>query len=137
LESKGRRRKAAVKNPQALADEALKVGHGTVLALDNRGKVSVHSTERACPSCGRSFQPLDPKMFSYNSAQGWCPKCRGFGELFYLPDVDRGARAEAIEESWFEWQEGRREPCPDCHGTRLNSISRAVRLNLSDPKRGR
>src|SRR4029077_12011768 len=31
LESKGRRRKAAVKNPQALADEALKVGHGTVL----------------------------------------------------------------------------------------------------------
>ena len=27
------------------------------------------------------------------SAQGWCPSCRGFGELFYLPEVDRGARA--------------------------------------------
>ena len=29
-------------------------------------------------------------MFSYNSPRGWCPRCRGFGELFYLPDVERG-----------------------------------------------
>ncbi len=94
------------RTPQQLIDETLKLGHGTLLALDNHGAVTVHSTERACHSCGRSFQPLDPKMFSYNSAQGWCPQCRGFGELFYLPDVDRGARADAIEESWFDWQEG-------------------------------
>jgi excinuclease ABC subunit A len=99
-----------------------------LFALDNAGQVTIHSTERACPKCGRSFQPLDPKMFSYNSAQGWCPACRGFGELFYLPDVDRGARADAIEESWFEWQEGSREICPDCQGTRLNPVVRAVRL---------
>ncbi|MCI0537827.1 MAG: excinuclease ABC subunit A [Verrucomicrobiales bacterium] len=119
--------------PQQLIDEALNIGQGTLFALDNGGHTSIHSTERACPRCGRSFQPLDPKMFSYNSAQGWCPKCRGFGELFYLPDVDRGARADAIEESWFEWQDGRREVCPQCDGTRLNSVSRAVRLKLSTP----
>src|SRR5207248_8546818 len=71
---------------------------------------------------------LDPKMFSYNSAQGWCPTCRGFGELFYLPDVDRGARADAVEESWWSWQEGKREECPDCKGARLNPIARAVHL---------
>jgi len=116
--------------PQALIDEALKVGHGTALALDNHSKVTVHSTERACPNCARSFQPLDPKMFSYNSAQGWCPKCRGFGELFYLPDVERGARADAIEESWFGWQEGNREICPECHGERISEVARAVRLDL-------
>jgi excinuclease ABC subunit A len=113
---------------QQLIDDTLKLGHGTLLALDNHRHVSVHSTERACSSCGRSFQPLDPKMFSYNSSQGWCPECRGFGELFYLPDVDRGARADAIEESWFGWQEGNREPCPACHGARLNEVARAVRL---------
>jgi excinuclease ABC subunit A len=100
----------------------LKLGQGTLFALDNYGKLTVHSTERACPRCGRSFEPLDPKVFSYNSAQGWCPTCRGFGELFYLPDVDRGARADAIEESWFGWQEGEREICPDCNGARLNSV---------------
>jgi excinuclease ABC subunit A len=116
-------------SPQQLIDEALELGHGTVLALSNDRQVTVHSTERACPECGKSFAVLDPKMFSYNSAQGWCPACRGFGELFYLPEVDRGARADAIEESWFEWQEGKREPCPDCRGARLNPIARAVRLH--------
>lgn len=116
--------------PQPLIDETLKLGHGTLLALDGNGVVTIHSTERACHQCGRSFQPLDPKMFSYNSSQGWCPQCRGFGELFYLPEVERGARADAIEESWFGWQEGNREPCPSCQGARLNEIARAVRLPI-------
>jgi excinuclease ABC subunit A len=116
-------------NPQRLIDESLKLGNGTLFALDDQGRITIHSTERACPKCGRSFEPLDPKNFSYNSAQGWCPRCRGFGELFYMPeDVDRGAREDAIAESWFEWMEGQREDCPECHGARLNSIARAVRL---------
>jgi excinuclease ABC subunit A len=116
---------------QALVDEALTVGKGTLYALDRSGETTVHSTERACPRCSRSFAPLDPKNFSYNSSQGWCPKCRGFGELFYLPDVDRGANADAIEESWWSWQDGKREPCPECGGARLNSVARAVRLNVT------
>jgi excinuclease ABC subunit A len=117
-------------NPAAMIGQALLMGNGVLFALDGSGQVSVHSTERACPKCARSFEPLDPKQFSYNSAQGWCPRCRGFGELFYLPEVDRGARADAIEESWFEWQEGKRELCPLCRGARLNPIARAVRLPI-------
>ena len=117
-------------SPQ-LIDDALRLGHGTLLALDDAGGVTVHSTERSCPNCGRSFEPLDPKHFSYNSSQGWCPRCRGFGELFYMPeDVDRGAREDAIAESWYRWQEGDREICPECGGSRLNPIARAVRLNV-------
>ena len=76
-------------------------------------------------------------MFSYNSSQGWCPKCRGFGELFYLPEVERGARADAIEESWFEWQEGKRELCPDCKGARLNPVARAVRLHWNSSSKAK
>ena len=105
-----------------------------MLALDNHRQVTVHSTERSCPDCGRSFEALDPKNFSYNSPQGWCPRCRGFGELFYLPDVDRGARADAIEESWYGWQEGEREVCPECGGARLNALARAVRLRMANGK---
>jgi excinuclease ABC subunit A len=127
----GRREKVADgRTLQALIEEALRVGEGTVMALDARQQVSVHSTRNACAGCGRSFAPLDPRDFSYNSPRGWCPKCRGFGELFYLPAVDRGARAEAIEESWFEWQEGKRETCPECNGARLNPLARSVRLAL-------
>jgi excinuclease ABC subunit A len=103
-----------------------------LFALDNHGHTSVHSTERSCPKCGRSFEVLDPKNFSYNSPQGWCPRCRGFGELFYLPDVERGARADAIEESWYGWQEGEREICPECGGARLNALARAVRLTSAE-----
>jgi excinuclease ABC subunit A len=125
-----RRRPTALEQNAAreMIDAALELGRGTLYALGNDLKTSVHSTERSCPSCGESFGPLDPKMFSYNSSRGWCPECRGFGEIFYLPDVERGARAEAIEESWFEWQEGRRAICPTCQGTRLNAVARAVRL---------
>jgi excinuclease ABC subunit A len=96
LEANKARRDKSEKPPQALIDEALQVGHGALLALSNDRAVTVHSTARACGECGESFPPLDPKMFSYNSAQGWCPKCRGFGELFYLPDVDRGAKEDAV-----------------------------------------
>ena len=122
------------KTAQQLVDEALTVGKGVLHALDKKGVLTTHSTERACPKCARSFAPLDPKDFSYNSSQGWCPKCRGFGELFYLPDVDRGADADSIEESWWSWQEGKREACPECHGARLKPESRAVRLDLLSPR---
>jgi len=110
-----------------------------LFALDNRGHETVHSTHRVCPKCSRSFEPLDPKNFSYNSSQGWCPKCRGFGELFYIPEVERGANADSIEESWWRWA-NEREQCPECAGRRLNPLARAVRLenffSLSPSKRG-
>jgi excinuclease ABC subunit A len=116
-----------------LIEKTLELGNGLLYALDAANEISIHSTERSCPKCSRSFAALDPKNFSYNSPQGWCPRCRGFGEIFYLPDVDRGARADAIEESWYEWQEGNRELCPECGGARLNAIARAVRLLLENP----
>ncbi len=128
LDRKGAATQSQRQKMREMVETALQLGHGTVYALGNDRRTTVHSTERSCPSCGESFGPLDPKMFSYNSSQGWCPECRGFGEIFYLPDVDRGARAEAIEESWFDWQEGDREICPSCQGTRLSPVARAVRV---------
>jgi excinuclease ABC subunit A len=122
----------ALRAPNQLIEPTLELGKGTLFALDNHGKVTIHSTERACPKCARSFAPLDPKHFSYNSAQGWCPKCRGFGELFYIPDVERGANADSIEESWWSWA-NEREVCPECQGARLKAEARAVRLNLGAP----
>ncbi len=127
---KKRKASADARTPQQLVEETLDLGKGTLFTLDNHGKVTIHSTERACPKCARSFSPLDPKNFSYNSAQGWCPKCRGFGELFYIPEVERGANADSIEESWWSWA-SEREVCPDCNGARLKPESRAVRLVVS------
>jgi len=129
---KARRGDALVRD-QELIDETLKLGNGMLFALGRTGYASVHSTERSCPKCGRSFEILDPKNFSYNSPQGWCPKCRGFGELFYLPDVERGANADAIEESWYYWAENRKA-CPECSGARINPVARAVRMQIESCK---
>jgi excinuclease ABC subunit A len=129
--SKGSRVRRSTETPlRELIETTLDLGKGTLLALDKRGRVTIHSTERVCPECNRSFEPLDPKNFSYNSPAGWCPKCRGFGELFYIPDVERGANADSIEESWWSWAQ-EREVCPECHGARLNPVARAVRLDVA------
>ncbi|MCX8107996.1 MAG: excinuclease ABC subunit A, partial [Verrucomicrobiae bacterium] len=116
-----------------VVEESLRLGKGTLFTIDDNGELDVYSTERTCPKCLDSFPPPDPKQFSYNSPAGWCPNCRGFGEVFYIPSgVDRGAREEAIEESWFEWMEGQREVCPECKGARLNAFARAVRLECGE-----
>jgi excinuclease ABC subunit A len=38
-----------------------------------------HSEHLACDSCGRSFEPLTPHNFSFNSHLGWCSACEGIG----------------------------------------------------------
>ena len=38
-----------------------------------------YSQHLACDSCGRSFEPLTPHHFSFNSPLGWCPACEGLG----------------------------------------------------------
>ena len=129
--SRSRKARRAAETPlRQTITAALDLGKGILIALDQRGRITVHSTERVCPSCSRSFELLDPKNFSYNSPAGWCPKCRGFGELFYLPDVERGANADSIEESWWSWAQDR-EVCPECTGARLNPVARAVRLDVA------
>ncbi|HEY8430359.1 MAG TPA: excinuclease ABC subunit UvrA, partial [Sandaracinaceae bacterium] len=41
-----------------------------------------------CPRCDRSFRDATPGMFSFNSAVGACPTCRGFGRTIGV-DWDR------------------------------------------------
>lgn len=122
--------------PQALSsqvreivDQAIQIGKGVLYAVDGKRRQSIHSTLRVCPGCRRSFDALDPKDFSYNSSKGWCKTCRGFGEVFSMPKVaDPSGRDEAAEDSWFHWQEGERELCPACRGSRLHPAARSVYL---------
>ncbi|MDA7661875.1 excinuclease ABC subunit A [Verrucomicrobia bacterium] len=121
---------STTQHAQSLVETALEVGKGILFAVDDEGEVSMHSTQQACPSCGYSTPPLDPKLFSYHSSRGWCPECRGFGELFYVPEKEKDSGVDAVEESWFHRQKGKRELCPSCHGSRLNQLARSVRLSL-------
>jgi excinuclease ABC subunit A len=42
-------------------------------------RVEKFSQHFVCDRCGRSFEPLNPHHFSFNSPLGWCPACEGLG----------------------------------------------------------
>ena len=46
---------------------------------ERRWRTKVHSQHLVCTDCNRSFEPLSPHHFSFNSTLGWCPACEGLG----------------------------------------------------------
>jgi excinuclease ABC subunit A len=119
-----------------LVQRALDIGRGTAHLLDAKHRLTVMSTEMSCPGCGRAFEELDPRLFSFNSPHGACDECGGFGEI-WNQEKQTGAEdtgesvlenelAAERESEWIDEEEA--VPCPACHGSRLNPIARHVRL---------
>lgn len=89
-------------------EQALHVGKGRLLVLDakkaleqNRAPAeekslkemgrgegeTIYSTFGACPNHPEVvFEPLEPRMFSFNSPFGACPSCHGIGEIMQLSE---------------------------------------------------
>ncbi len=97
-------------------------------------KLESYSTSRSCPSCKRSFEKLDPRMFSYNSKLGWCEICAGSG-IVDISDDDLDIQST-----------GNQIICPECNGKRLNpdalsvkfkefSIDQITELSIRDTKK--
>jgi excinuclease ABC subunit A len=104
---------------------ALDFGKGVVHVLGpNTDKVTVFSTKRACPSCGRSFSELDPRLFSFNSKHGWCESC--FGTGVEMTGFDEEQTGEEVW--WNEWYEHEPTACTACEGQRLNPVAINVRF---------
>ena len=112
----------------SLLNTALKLGKGSAYVMTTKGSVvSWLSTKRTDPTTGEAFPELDPKHFSWNSPRGWCPTCRGYGQLF-----DWMAKEDDEDNPLKDHLDGLEhgETCPECNGARLNELSRAVRLPL-------
>jgi excinuclease ABC subunit A len=67
-------------------ESALNLGKGVLHVAyadddlpEPKWQTKIHSQHFACEKCGRSFEPLSPHHFSFNSALGWCPQCEGLG----------------------------------------------------------
>lgn len=110
--------------------------NGGTMGTKHIGAIKVFSTKRACPVCGTSYPELDPRMFSYNSKHGWCHTCVGTGlkltreqrEAYddTLLSEDVRGREQTIPSAEQEPDDVGDLPCPDCNGTRLNEVARAV-----------
>ncbi len=62
-------------------------GLARLLFLDEPAREPiVFSSRHACPVCGYSVPPLEPKLFSFNNPSGACPACGGLGvQEFFDP----------------------------------------------------
>jgi excinuclease ABC subunit A len=78
------------------------------------------STKLACPQCGVNYPEISPRVFSFNSPRGACPKCHGLG--FNHIDEDDEHSHSLVK-------------CSSCNGFRLRKEALAVRikgLNLGE-----
>ena len=118
---------SARENLVSAINESLQVkdGHFRIAypALDQETEVrelELFSTSRSCTSCGRAFEELDPRLFSYNSSQGWCDAC--FGTGLAIKDAD-----SQDDEDLEHLTDG--EICRTCEGRRLNPEALAVQFH--------
>lgn len=112
-----------------LVQRALDFGKGVVQVLAHQRTAKsirkrIFSTRRSCSGCGRSFDELDPRLFSFNSKHGWCDDCYGTG--LSLEGFDENQSGEEIW--WNEWWEDEDNLCSTCDGQRLCPEALAVRF---------
>src|SRR5690349_14002687 len=63
-------------------EQALDLGRGVMLVAhvdpdkdETKWRVDRYSQHLTCENCGRTFEPLNPHHFPFNSPLGWCPAC--------------------------------------------------------------
>lgn len=119
-----------------MLETALRIGKNTARYIDAKGDIQVASTQMSDPETGRSFEELDPRLFSYNSPHGCCPTCRGYGSVEKKPTMsdERDAESQLDAELREERRRSRTRSkietkiCPTCEGARLNEVARFVRV---------
>jgi excinuclease ABC subunit A len=135
--------------PERLADSletATRVSKGLVKILyqeDKRsadakaaageGNVELLSQNYACPDCGVSIGEIAPRLFSFNSPYGACPRCSGLGMLLeiderkIIPDPSRSIEDGAIA----LWKEG----AENWRVKQIHTIAKHYKFSLTAPWR--
>ncbi len=65
---------------------AMKQGEGLIMVMDkDTGEGKYFSKRLMCPTSGIAYKDPAPNIFSFNSPEGACPKCKGLG---YVDEID-------------------------------------------------
>lgn len=114
---------------------ACRIGNGTAGAILLEGKEKFYSESLKCLCCGRQMPAPSPSLFSFNHPLGACPACKGLGCHDSRDDGSRKIPADAaVIAADPPTRAGRHRMaenetiCPQCQGSRLNEVARAVRL---------
>jgi len=112
-------------------ETALEETEGIIKLTDiNSNSSRIFSTKFACPDCGISYPEISPRLFSFNSPYGACPKCQGIGiEMEIDPD-------NIILNDSLSVLEGAIAPLGEPRGRflrALNFLERSYNLGLDTP----
>jgi excinuclease ABC subunit A len=97
-------------------ESALKYSNTILVNIVEENRDLIFSSLLSCPNCGINLPNIEPKLFSFNSKYGACPKCKGLG-------------FENIESEEEEIDEINLKTCSLCDGNRLRQEALAVRIN--------
>ena len=84
-------------------ETAFKRGDGRLKVRTDSGREFPFSEKLECKSCGAAYDDPVPNLFSFNSPQGACPECHGFGDLAVydedkiVPDTTKSLEDGAVE----------------------------------------
>jgi excinuclease ABC subunit A len=114
-------------------ETALRVAEGLVrIDIESGQQTWLLSERNACVDCGISFPEIEPRMFSFNSPHGACPRCSGLGTTAefdparMVPDTSRSLAAGAVA-AW-----GRRQR-PRYYDQLLAALAGHYRIDLDTP----
>lgn len=102
-------------------------------------KDNLFSQKFACPNCNISMQPLEPNLFSFNSPQGACSKCKGLGFDYQIDTTKVPAwKAKYLEKKYISTESEyvrseiesymSKSACPLCRGSRLGDEALSVTI---------
>ena len=111
---------------------ALTYGKGSLAVMDQEsGQLNHFSKHLVCPDTGLSLAEPAPHSFSFNSPQGYCPHCKGLGQIV---DVNMES---IIPDRSISIAEGGIVPLGKVRETRkfdiIRSIARKYNFSLYDP----
>jgi len=81
----------------------LKKGEGKIRVQTDKNQEFIFSDKLECKKCEIVYEEPFPNLFSFNSPQGACPVCHGFGDLAVLdedkviPDKNKSLEEGAVE----------------------------------------
>jgi excinuclease ABC subunit A len=112
-------------------EAALGLAQGMMTVTREKGADLVFSQGAACPNCGASVDPIEPRSFSFNSPFGACKACDGLGTLLkvdperVVPDPAK-TLAEGAVVSWGDAQ-------GTWVGGTLRALAKAYGFSLQTP----
>ncbi len=88
-------------------ETALNLAEGLVLIKNNdTDEEKIYSEKLACIKCDISLPELSPRMFSFNSPFGACPKCSGLGKIHEF------AESKMVSDDSLSLMDGAIDPWP-------------------------